>query len=212
MNGFRRCMLLAALGAPLGLFAQSAGAPAPAPASNAAAPAASSSAPAAPSAGSGDSASPSLAAMFAATRPKYVPPKPAPKVDESVDLRTIDKPKNDIIRLPNFVVHAEKPPVFRERDIYTPEGLEALAMSRYAGLNFGGGLLNGPVADEMYREDERLQNMAALQDEARTMARGGDSSESEYITRASNDTYANGFGWNEFDPMSSNTHGVPGSP
>ena len=43
------------------------------------------------------------------------------------DLRDIDKPRNGIIRLPNYTVQEKKPPVFRERDIYTREGLADLA-------------------------------------------------------------------------------------
>lgn len=39
--------------------------------------------------------------------------------------------KNRIIRLPRVVVEGERPPVFREQDIYSPEALKEIAMKRY---------------------------------------------------------------------------------
>jgi len=134
----------------------------------------------------------STAAMLAATMPKYDPPKPAPKPQpvQEVDLRDIDKPKNGIVRLPKYVVHGEKPPIFRQQDLYTKKELSAIAMKKYAGLNLGPfSSLNTPIALEMYREDERLQSMADLAETAGAMSRGGDGSEGQYILRQSQDTY-----------------------
>jgi len=124
--------------------------------------------------------------------PKYDPPKPVKPTPqaEQPDLREIDKPKNGIIRLPKYVVRSEVPPIFREQDLYTKEGLNGVALKRYAGLNLGNfGDLNAPIALQMYQEDERLKSMADLDDTARTMSRGGDAAEGAYILRQSQDTY-----------------------
>lgn len=182
----------------------------------------------APAAGSGSAAngpvddqnqprSSYLAAMLAAGMPKYSPPKPPPKNPEAgVDLRTIDRPKNEIIRLPKFVVHGERPPVFRERDLYTKSGLAELEMSRYGGLNIGPlSPLNAPIAEQMYRDDERLKNIADLKDTAAAMQRGGDAAESAYILRASDDTYmsaSRSFDWGAPAPQNPSAGGPPGIP
>ena len=54
------------------------------------------------------------------------------EVDRKTDAdASIDKPKNDIIRLTRVVVKGQRPPVFREQDIYTPKALAELAIKRY---------------------------------------------------------------------------------
>jgi hypothetical protein len=154
------------------------------------------------------SVSPELAASLAATMPKYNPPKPVEKKpdDEDVDLRDVDKPKNQIIRLPKYVVQEQKPPVFRERDIHTAKGLAALAIKRYLSeadralnsfrLPFFG-VSNEARALAMYAEDERLKNISDLNDTARTVGKT-DPKEAAYIKRATQDTYMrwSDFGWN----------------
>jgi len=141
-----------------------------------------------------------LAASLAATMPKYDPPKPVePKAEEDLpDLRETDRPKNTIIRLPKYVVREPKPPVFRERDVHTKGGLTGIAMKRYAGLNAGNvGGLNQPVALLMYQEQERLDNMAELADDAKTAKRSGDTTAADYILKQSEKTYLrqDEFGW-----------------
>lgn len=138
-----------------------------------------------------------LAATLAASMPKYnPPPKPRPE-DEAVDLREVDKPRNGIIRLPKYTVREAKPPVFRERDIHTNAGLADLARRRYLTPTYR--LLNNfyipfftrsPTehALAMYAEDERLNNMADLDDNARTVGRG-DAAAGAYIKRLSDETY-----------------------
>lgn len=118
-----------------------------------------------------------VAAALAAGMPKYDPPKPVePKNEEDLpDLREIDKPRNQIIRLPDYVVREKRPPVFRERDINTAKGLAALAKKRYfsetaQALNrftiplFGMG--QEAYASMMLAEQERLDNMASLKSTA----------------------------------------------
>jgi len=157
--------------------------------------------------------SPEAAAALAAFAPKYEPPapKPAPKPEaEQVDLREIDKPKNAIVRLPKYIVQEAKPPVFRERDIHTEKGLTDLAMRRYISdadraLNrwtlplFGTSKEARAMA--MYAEDERLRNMADLNDAAVTTAKF-DPAAGDYIRKESQNTYrrTSDFGWSSGEP------------
>lgn len=142
-----------------------------------------------------------LAAQLAASMPKYNPPPKPPPEDEEVDLRDVDKPRNKIPRLPKYTVTDKKPPVFRERDIYTTRGLSELARKRYLTPAYA--LLNGlyipfftqsPTehAMAMYAEDERLDNMSDLKDNANTMNRA-DTGSGTYIKRLSDETYMRGF-------------------
>ncbi|MDB6167847.1 MAG: hypothetical protein JWM88_711 [Verrucomicrobia bacterium] len=133
-----------------------------------------------------------LAATLSVGMPKYTPPKPVEKkpADEPADAREADKPKNGIIRLPDYVVRETRPAVFKERDFATPNGKADIGMQRNAGLNFGPfASLNRPVALAMYYEQERLDNMTELADDAKTARRAGDKATSDYIMRQSQQTY-----------------------
>ncbi len=112
--------------------------------------------------------SPTVAANLARAMPKYnpPPPPPPPKTDEELEA---DQPRNQIIRLPKVVVEGQRPPVFTERQIYTKEGLEAVAVARYL-TEFDRGVLNrfrlpfvGMTSEQrammMYEEEERLRNI-----------------------------------------------------
>jgi hypothetical protein len=135
--------------------------------------------------------SPGVAALLAEGRPKFSPPTPTPApVAEPVDLRDIDKPKNEIPRLPKYVVHEVKPPVFRNQDLYTAQGLIDLSFKNHPGLRIGNILgLNSRQAYEMQLEDQRTAGIADLTDTARAMARGGDAAEASYILQATQDAY-----------------------
>jgi hypothetical protein len=157
-----------------------------------------------------------VAAQLAAAAPKYTPPppKPEPKVEEEEpDMRDVDKPRNGIIRLPKYVVREPKPAVLNERAVNTAQGLKEIAMRRYftdAGLALNRfqiplfaslsteGNSNEARAMEMYREDERLQNMADMKDAARTSA-VTDPAQGAYIRREVQKTYmrTNDFGWTD---------------
>jgi hypothetical protein len=150
-------------------------------------------------------ASPALAAALAASRPKYNPPPKPDPADEDVDLREIDKPRNGIIRLPKYTVQEKKPPVFRERDIFTRGGLADLARNRY--LSATDRILNRVTlplfgtssearAMAMYAEDERLNNMSDLTDTAEDIGRA-DAADGAYIKRVTDETYMrnSGFGY-----------------
>jgi len=140
--------------------------------------------------------------------PKYNPqPKAAePKPEEELaDLRDTDKPKNQIIRLPQVMVREPRNPVLRERDVNTKEGLTALAERRYISdsdraLNritvplFGTSSETRAMA--MYAEDERLKNMADLNDAAGLVS-ASDKAAGAYIKREAQKTYLRSadFGW-----------------
>jgi hypothetical protein len=146
-----------------------------------------------------------LADALTSSMPKYSPPpKPGDEKsgDGEADLRDVDKPKNTIIRLPQVVVREQRSPVFTEREDLTQKGLDDLALKRFLGLDPS--QMNSPLAaaitrglfqsyaNQQYADAERQSNMADLSQTAAAFARGGDAAESEYIKRASDDTYARG--------------------
>ena len=154
--------------------------------------------------------------------PRYAPPpKQAPK-KAAADVETEDEagpdgaplspdqPKNKIIRLPRYIVEGDRPPVFRERDIYTTQALAAIAMRRYlSGLDrsvlnrytlplFGTSQEKRAMA--MYDEDARLQDIADLKNAAANAAKAGDKAESDYLLRETNATFlrSGGMDWNSW--------------
>jgi len=139
------------------------------------------------------SVSPDIAAALSSGLPKYTPPTPEPTpvpASQQVDMRDIDKPKNEIKRLPSYVVHEKRPPVFRDTDLFNANGLLDLSFKSHSGLVFGNLLgLNSYAAKNMYLDAQRQANMNDLADTARAMAVGGDSAEGSYIMKESQDTY-----------------------
>ena len=144
-----------------------------------------------------------VAEALAARMPKYNPPEPEPEpVDEEEmqDMRDVDKPRNKIIRLPEYVVRQDKPPVFRDRDINTKAGLKKLAMKRYfyetsIALN----KLTIPLFGDaesyalmLYEQDERLKNISDLNETANDIDRV-DPEDAKEIRKATRDTYGRGF-------------------
>ena len=156
------------------------------------------------------SVSAGVAAALSAGAPRYSPPTPAPSPTPEV----VDKPKNGIVRLPKYVVNESRPPVFRDRDLYTGDALLDLTMRRHAGLFFGNILgLNaenkpGSPGYQMMVDDERKDNMDDLFDTAHAMAQGGDYAEGSYILQQSQSTYMRGGGdwdWSGSGPVGSLT-------
>ncbi|MCX6954047.1 MAG: hypothetical protein NTV51_18005 [Verrucomicrobia bacterium] len=126
--------------------------------------------------------SPAIAARLAEKMPKFTPPKspaesassPASPVliarktaPELPDLRELDRPRNTIIRLPDYVVREEKPEAFKERHLLTPSGRLQLGYKRYPGLHFGSlpfsFLSNDGWALLMLEEDYRLERKAEME-------------------------------------------------
>jgi len=153
-----------------------------------------------------------LAATLAVGMPKFNPPKPVDKElenQEVPDLREIDKPKNEIIRLPKVVVEGSRPPVFTEREIYTYKAFGELLAKRYYSQTYLalnkfvqsvplGALFLPSAADSaiaQYNDEERLKNMGSLNDAAADAAKAGDKAGSDYIKRASNETYMRQMDW-----------------
>jgi hypothetical protein len=135
--------------------------------------------------------SPGIAAALSESMPKYSPPTPTPAATaEPQDMRDIDKPKNEIPRLPKYVVHEARPPVFRNRDLYTPAELIQLSLKAHPGLRIGNLFgLNNDAARDMLWDDERQQDISDLNDTAHAMALGGDPAEGRYILQETQDTY-----------------------
>ncbi|MDR0353057.1 MAG: hypothetical protein LBI02_06825 [Opitutaceae bacterium] len=151
------------------------------------------SAPAAPRPGRGISRA-SAAALSAGIT--YAPPPPKPVEDENVDLRDIDKPKNEIVRLPTYHVTAQKPPVFTDRSLYTRDNLEKLAISRYLGkldTNFLNrwtlpGFSNEARAMQMYYDEERRKNMETTAQQVSLYRLSGDEAKAGQTQRDYYDT------------------------
>lgn len=157
--------------------------------------------------------SPEVAAQLSANTPKYAPPppKPPPKPEEELpDMREIDKPRNTIIRLPQYVVQEQKPAVLDERAVHTSKGLADLAVRRYISdadraLNrftlplFGRSYQERAL--QMYAEEERLRNMADLNDAA-AMVSTRDKEAGAYVKREAERTYlrSSDFGWRGNNP------------
>jgi hypothetical protein len=154
-----------------------------------------------------------VAAALAAAAPKYTPPPPKREptpLEEQPDMREIDKPKNRIIRLPEYIVREPKPAVFTERAINTEKGLTDIAMRRYISdvdraLNrftlplFGSSKEARALA--MYAEDERLRNMSDLEATAAAISEA-DAAAGTYIRRESDKTFmrTSDFGWSSGPP------------
>jgi len=77
--------------------------------------------------------SPEMAAALAAALPKYDPPaaQPAGSAPSATAAPAAAPPKNGIVRLPDYIVRDAKIREFSERELYTPKGLQDLAVKRY---------------------------------------------------------------------------------
>jgi hypothetical protein len=159
--------------------------------------------PAPQSDGTAKSVSPSVAAALADVMPKYIAPTPQPAAPAaSQEAADGDKPKNEIPRLPQYVVRERRPPVFRNQDLYSPSGLVDLSFKGHPGLKIGNlfGLNEGPARDMAY-DDQRLQNIEDLNETAYSMARGGDNDEAQFILKANQDANMRDAG--DFGPVGS---------
>jgi hypothetical protein len=148
--------------------------------------------------------------------PKQAPKKPAADVETEDEAGpdgaplSPDQPKNKIIRLPRYIVEGDRPPVFRERDIYTKQALAAIAMRRYlSGLDRSVlnrftlplvGMSQEKRAMAMYDEDARLQDISDLKNAAANASKAGDKAESDYLLRETNATFlrSGGMDWNSW--------------
>ena len=102
------------------------------------------------------------AAKLAAAAPKYVPSAPEPTPPESAVspvARVPDKPRNQIIRLPNFIVGEPKFHVPSPLQVLTPKGRVELGFQRRPGLRIIPALawMNAGIALEMLEDDLQAQ-------------------------------------------------------
>ena len=120
-----------------------------------------------------------MAETLKSALPKSAFVKPAEKnpETESPDLRDTDKPRNDIVRLPKYLVRDRKPPVFTDRELWG-DGVfgEKLARRYYPEwyLAFNQVAMWTPLrlfmwsaagsAMARYEEEERLLKMADFAD------------------------------------------------
>ena len=133
-----------------------------------------------------------IAADLASGMPKYAPPTPTPATTaEPQDLRDIDKPRNEIRRLPKYVVRETRPPVFRDRDLYNTKGLVDLSFKSHPGLVVGNflGLNSKRGLRDVPGRPAPARTSQDLTDTAHAMALGGDKAESDYILKESQETY-----------------------
>jgi hypothetical protein len=155
--------------------------------------------------GQGES-QPSTSALIIAGLPRYDPPKPAPAkpADQDVDLRDVDKPQNEIVRLPAYYVRTARQAVLKEPDVVSQQGMADIGMKNYPGLALTPfswlNAMNRGIAKEMYLEDRRLQNISDLNESAISIGRGGDSAESEFIKKESEDTFLRPIDWGGLPP------------
>jgi hypothetical protein len=133
----------------------------------------------------------SVAANIAAGLPAYAPVKSgAGPGDAAADLRDIDKPRNQIPRLPvqmmqRYVVRESRVPVFRPRDLYTKEGLIERSFKEHPGLRIGNFFnLNAKAAYEAIVNEQLFADRQELTDIAIAMAVGGDAEEAEAMQQA----------------------------
>jgi hypothetical protein len=86
----------------------------------------------------------------------YNPPKPEPEPEEP---KPEDVPRNGIVRLPNYVVLGQKPPVFADRNLRTKSELAKMAKGKYLS-EFDRGVLNrvgGPSWSNFSNEKRAMQ-------------------------------------------------------
>lgn len=103
--------------------------------------------------------SPGTAAKIATRMPQYVAPNPA--AGPAPDLRESDRPKNTIIRLPDYIVRSENRSLPNAREVLTEQGRLDLAMKRLRGLRIDRVTgRNNRIALAMQAEADRLEDMA----------------------------------------------------
>lgn len=125
------------------------------------------------------------------------PAPPAPSAPKTAEEEEADAPKNGIVRLPEYVVQGERPPVFREKDVNTKKGLSEIAVKRFLGetgkaLNayhlplFG--MSKEQYALMLYEQEERLKNMKDVSDKV-SLLRASDPVAAEQLKREVDQTF-----------------------
>ena len=94
--------------------------------------------------------------------PEPSPAQPAVAPEISPVARDTEKPKNQIVHLPNYIVGEPRPHIPEsELEVLTPKGRAAYAFNRRPGLRFGPfAALNTPIALDMLEDDLQAQRRA----------------------------------------------------
>ncbi len=109
------------------------------------------------------------------------------------DLRDVDRPRNQIPRLPmgmmrKYVVRESRLPVFQNLELYTKAGLIDLSFKEHPGLRIGNFFnLNAKVAYNMIKEEELYAKRQDLVDTVLAMEVGGDAEEARLMQQAISD-------------------------
>jgi hypothetical protein len=106
------------------------------------------------------------AARLNAAVPKFIPPAATAPGAPASAARLEDKPKNGIVRLPDYIINEPKAPAFKERELLTGYGHLQLAYKRHPGLHFGSLpiLSNNGIAFFMLEEDYRLERKKEMEE------------------------------------------------
>lgn len=173
-----------------------------------------------------------LASAVASGLPRYSPPPAASsKTDDGKDLREIDKPQNQIVRLPSYVVREKAPPIFNEKQMLTRQGLGDYKIKTAIGVDpasmagpFAANLtrfLFQDYANQEFTDSVRKQNAASASGTAAGLQQTGDTGESEFLKKTSDDTFMRRIedastpldshaGWGAPVPSNSNSSPLPG--
>ena len=115
--------------------------------------------------------------------------------------------RSPVPKLPTYTVRGSHVFFFRDRDLYTKEGMIDLSFSAHPGLHVGNVFdLNANKAYEMFLEDDWRRTKGDYWDIAHAMTMGGDRSEGRQILTAVNDedTTMKGENESDTDPLSTN--------
>ncbi len=147
--------------------------------------------------------SPATAAHLAITAPKYIAPASATAkaAASAPDLRETDRPRNTIIRLPNYVVRQSKEVIYKEDQFITPEGKLRRTYARHRGLHAGSFWLfkNDPAAHQIQGDDERVERRAELSDLLGLLQVGADPAVERSLRTQVQSTFMNSADWLSLD-------------
>ena len=133
--------------------------------------------------------SPALSSDISSGMPTFSPPR-ATSGTPTGDLRSLDRPRNQIPRLPiqlmqKYVVREDRIPGFRRLNLYTKAALIDQAFKEHPGLRFGNFFnLNANAAYNRLVDEELFADRLELVDTSLAMAAEGDKSEIKAMQQA----------------------------
>lgn len=144
--------------------------------------------------------SPATAARLATNAPKYVAPDSSTERahPNAPDLRETDRPRNTIIRLPDYVVRQSKPAtIITEDQVVTLEGKLERTYARHRGLRAGSFWIfkNDVAAREILEDDERVARRSAMNDLLGLLQVGSDPAVERSVRAQIKDTFIRPADW-----------------